>query len=56
MLSLADSGTSWTRADIWIGLFLERYRPARVMVALRALLPQLIADTLPRGALERAFG
>ena len=26
--SLADSGTSWTRADIRIGLFLERYRPA----------------------------
>lgn len=56
MLSLADSGTSWTRADIRIGLFLERYRPARVMVALRPLLPRLIADRLTRGALERAFG
>ena len=56
VLSLADSGTSWTRADIRIGLFLERYRPARVMVALRPLLPRLIADTLTRGALERAFG
>lgn len=55
VLSPANSGLSWTRADIRVGLFLEQHRPSRVIATVRPLLPRLIADTLSRAALERAF-
>jgi hypothetical protein len=56
VLSPTDSGLSWTRADIRVGLFLERYRQSQVVAALRPLLPRLIDATLAPSALEHALG
>ncbi len=52
----ANSGLSWTRADIRVGLLLEQYRPSRVISALRPLLPRLVGDRLTPADLERALG
>jgi hypothetical protein len=56
VLSPTDGGLSWTRADIRVGLFLDRYRQSRVVAALRPLLPRLVDATLAPSDLEHALG